>query len=87
VNKIIQQKLANRRRRIQRRLDKTDLRGCDQPMITARNIHYEIADRCRGIAVGGIGAIHTLARGQLGLWSFVASPAVPAPALIFPFLW
>jgi DDE family transposase len=66
VNKIIRRKLANRKRRIQCRLDKTDLRGCDQPMLTARNIHYEIADRGRGIAVGGIGAIHTLAR-QIGL--------------------
>jgi hypothetical protein len=66
VNKIIRRQLANRKRRIQRRLDKTDLRGCDQPMLTARNIHYEIADRSRGIAVGGIGAIHTLAR-QIGL--------------------
>ena len=66
VNTIIRRKLANSKRRIQRRLDKTDLRGCSQPMFTARNIHYEIADRSRGIAVGGIGAIHALAR-QLGL--------------------
>jgi Transposase DDE domain group 1 len=66
VSKIIRRKLANRKRRIQRRLDKTDLRGCDQPMLTASNIHYEIADRNRGIAVGGIGAIHALAR-QVGL--------------------
>jgi hypothetical protein len=35
-------------------------------MMTASNIHYEIAERSRGIAVGGLGAIHTLAR-QLGL--------------------
>jgi hypothetical protein len=35
-------------------------------MFTARNIHYEIGDRCRGIAHGGLGAIHLLAC-QLGL--------------------
>jgi hypothetical protein len=35
-------------------------------MFTAHNIHYQIAQRSRGIAYGGIGAIHTLAR-QLGL--------------------
>src|SRR5437588_763494 len=35
-------------------------------MFTASNIHYEIADRTRGLAHGGIGAIHLLAR-QLGL--------------------
>ena len=63
---IIRQKLANSKRRIQRRLDKTDLRGCSEPMMTACNIHYEIAERSRGISVGGIGAIHALAR-QIGL--------------------
>jgi len=35
-------------------------------MMTARNIHYEIAERGRGICVGGIGAMHTLVR-QIGL--------------------
>jgi hypothetical protein len=35
-------------------------------MFAARNIHYEISDRSRGITHGGIGAIHVLAR-QLGL--------------------
>jgi Transposase DDE domain group 1 len=35
-------------------------------MMTARNIHYEIAERSRGIASGGIGLIHALAR-RLGL--------------------
>src|SRR6267142_2398831 len=62
VNPIIRRKLANRKRRLDRRLDKTDLRGCAQPMFTARNIHYEIADRTRGIAAGGIGTFHALAR-------------------------
>ena len=62
MKKIIRQKLANSKRRIQRRFDKTKLEGCPKPMFTASNIHYEIADRCRGIGVGGIGAIHTLAR-------------------------
>jgi hypothetical protein len=66
VNKIIRQKLANSKRRIQRRLDKTDLRGCSAPMMTASNIHYDIAERTHGIAVGGIGAIHALVR-HLGL--------------------
>jgi hypothetical protein len=35
-------------------------------MFTARNIDYEIADRVRGMAYGGIGAMHLLAR-QIGL--------------------
>ena len=62
----IQRRLANSKRRIQRRLDKTDLRNCSQPILTASNIHFEIAERSRGIAVGGIGAMHMLVR-QLGL--------------------
>jgi Transposase DDE domain group 1 len=35
-------------------------------MMAAANIHYEIAERVRGLAPGGIGAIHLLAR-KLGL--------------------
>jgi hypothetical protein len=66
VNAIIASKLANRKRRIERRLDKTNLGGCDKPMLTASNIHYEISDRSRGIAHGGIGAMHALAQ-QIGL--------------------
>ncbi len=63
---MIWRKLVNGKRRIARRLDKHDNRGCDRPMFTARNIHYEIADRHRGMAYGGIGAIHLLAR-RIGL--------------------
>ena len=63
---IIRRRLAAHKRRIQRRLDKSDVRGCAQPMFAARNIHYEVAGRCRGISSGGIGAVHLLAR-RLGL--------------------
>ena len=31
-------------------------------MFTAANIHYELADRVRGLGPGGIGAMHLLAR-------------------------
>jgi hypothetical protein len=60
VNARVSKKLARRKRRIQKRLDKTDLRGCDKPMLTARNIRYEIGERGRGIGYGGIGAMHLL---------------------------
>ena len=40
--------------------------GNEQPIITASNIHYELAERTRGIAAGGLGAIHLVA-GKLGL--------------------
>ena len=35
-------------------------------MFTARNIHYDLADRTRALAHGGIGAVHLLAR-KVGL--------------------
>src|SRR5215204_5233569 len=66
VNPKIRTQLDTRKRRIDRRLDKHDLRGMQCPMFTAANIQYEIADRTRGLSHGGIGAIHALAR-QLGL--------------------
>jgi len=66
VNAKIRQQLRQRKRRIERRLNKHNVQGCEQPMVTASNIHYEISDRDRGIVHGGIGAIHALVR-QLGL--------------------
>jgi len=66
VKSTIYRQLVNSKRRIERRLDKTKLGNCDKPMFTASNIHYAMGDRSRGLAHGGIGAIHTLAR-QIGL--------------------
>ncbi len=66
MNLILRKWLNNCQRRLQRRLNKADLRGCDRPMFTASNIHYETPGRIHGIAYGGLGAIHTLAK-QLGL--------------------
>jgi hypothetical protein len=62
----------NRRRfreRRQRLLDRIANRPGperEQPMITANNIHYELADRVQGLAAGGIGAMLLLAR-RIGL--------------------
>jgi len=66
VKTTIARQLDNSKRRLARRLDKTKLGACHQPVFTARNIQYEISDRSRGISHGGIGAVHVLAR-QLGL--------------------
>src|SRR5947199_2111159 len=66
VNTKIRQKLAHRKRRLQRRPDPSDLAGCEQPTFTARNIHSEDGQRTHGLAYGGIGAMHLLAR-KLGL--------------------
>ena len=66
MNKIIGRKLANGKRRIERRLDKTVMPDLERPVFTAINIHYEIADRVHGLAHGGIGAFHLLGR-RIGL--------------------
>ena len=66
MKRSISKRLRQAKRRIARRLDKNDNRGCDRPIMTASNIHYEIADRTRATAHGGIGAIHLLVR-KLGL--------------------
>ena len=52
----------DRRRRINKRL--VNLPGPERPvpMMTATNIHYELADRVHGLSAGGIGAIFLLAQ-------------------------
>jgi len=66
VNNRIRKRIERRKRQIARRLDKNDNRGCERPMMTASNIHYEIADRIQAVAPGGIGTMHLMAR-RLGL--------------------
>jgi hypothetical protein len=60
------QELINRKRRIQYRLRQRTWTPQDRPMFSARNIHYELAERVRGLGPGGIGALHHLAR-RVGL--------------------
>jgi hypothetical protein len=62
VNPKIRKQIERHKRRIARRLDKNDNRGCERPMMTASNIHYEIAERTRATAAGGIGAMHLVVR-------------------------
>jgi hypothetical protein len=66
VSTIRARKLANRKRRIQYRLRERVWAPQDRPMFTAANIHYELADRTRGLSAGGIGLMHVLAR-RVGL--------------------
>ncbi len=53
--------LRNRKRRIERRLD-PERRRSEQlaPMLSASNIHCEMAKRGRAVNYGGIGAIHLM---------------------------
>ncbi len=66
MNDKIRKKLAQSKRRIERRLNKNNNTGCERPMITASNIDYEIADRTWAVVAGGLGAMHLVAR-KLGL--------------------
>ena len=62
----MRRKLTSRKRRIANRIKNQPGVERHQPMMTASNIHYDIADRTRAIAPGGIGAIHLMAQ-MLGL--------------------
>jgi hypothetical protein len=61
VNAKIRRILAARKRRIEKRLDKSKL-GSECPVISASNIRYEIAERTRAISAGGIGMIHQMVK-------------------------
>jgi len=52
--------LKREKRKIEKRLKRKQWEEQDQPMFTARNIHYEIAEKTRAINCGGIGAIHQM---------------------------
>jgi hypothetical protein len=54
--------LNDRKRRILDRIVNRPGPERDQPMMTATNIHYELADRVQGLGAGGIGAMLLLAR-------------------------
>lgn len=58
----ISKKLARAKRRIGRRLRPIQWPEQPKPMFSASNIHYELAGRGHGLAAGGIGAMHLLAR-------------------------
>ena len=66
MKKKITKKLKRRKQRIQYRLRDITWKEQAKPMFSASNIHYDIADRTRGLAYGGIGGIQLLAR-QTGL--------------------
>jgi hypothetical protein len=66
VNASVRRHLARRKRRILRRIENRPRAESPEPMMTASNIHYELTDRTRAIAPGGIGAIHLLAH-KIGL--------------------
>jgi len=62
VNPIPHRHHAAGKRKIRRRLDRPVTAPSPDPVFTASNIHYEVADKTRAISCGGIGAIHLLVR-------------------------
>jgi len=52
VKKKITKKLKRRKQRIQYRLRDINWKEQPKPMFSAKNIHYDIADRTRGLAYG-----------------------------------
>ena len=66
MNASVHRRLNRRKRRILRRIANKPGVERPEPMMTASNIHYEMSEKVRGIAPGGIGAIHLLAR-KIGL--------------------
>jgi len=66
VNAKIQRRLRNAKQRIERRLNQTKLGDCSRPVLAGSNIHFELAERTRGMTCGGLGAIVLLVE-RLGL--------------------
>jgi hypothetical protein len=66
VKKLNHKILSKRKRRIEKRLERRNWEDQERPMFKGSNIHYELDGRDQGIACGGIGVIHTLAK-RIGL--------------------
>jgi hypothetical protein len=53
--------MAKRKRRVARRLEESSSEDRGRPMFDPLGARYELTDRMRGLAAGGIGAMHALA--------------------------
>jgi len=62
VNRNIRRELDKRKRQVETRLDKATRGGArETPMLSANKAHYEISERTRATAHGGIAAVHAVA--------------------------
>jgi len=66
VKKLNHKILTKRKRKIEKRLERRNWEDQERPMFRGSNIGYELDGRDQGIAWGGIGVIHTLAK-RMGL--------------------
>jgi hypothetical protein len=62
VKASIRKKLAKRKRRIERRLRPKKWKERSRPMLAGSNIRYDVGERTRGLAAGGMGGMHLLAQ-------------------------
>lgn len=61
MNASLRKKLNERKRRNEKRLDRGNF-GSACPVMSSQNIQYEVADRTRATAAGGIGVIHRMVK-------------------------
>ena len=66
MKKLNHKILTKRKRKIEKRLERRNWEDQERPMFKGSNIGYELDGRDQGIAWGGIGVIHTLAK-RMGL--------------------
>ena len=62
MNDYTRKNMRNRKRRIERRLGERHWKDQAARMFSASNMHYEMGERMRGTGVGGLGAMHRVAR-------------------------
>lgn len=62
MKKVKHKVLARRKRKIEKRLRRKNWTNQPKPMLKASNIHYQMDGRHKGIAYGGIGAIHLMVK-------------------------
>ena len=62
MKKIVRRKLAQEKRRIKERLEKAVRVNDGAPVLSGAGIEYEIADRTRAIAHGGIGVVQRVVK-------------------------
>jgi Transposase DDE domain group 1 len=66
VKPKLHRQLAARKRKIERRLDKTKFSSKPGPVLAGGNLHYEFSERMHGVGLGGVPLLHRLAH-DLGL--------------------
>ncbi len=75
MKRTVQRTLAAEKRKIERRLGDAVKVNNSGPVLSAPNIRYELAEKTKAIAAGGIGAIHRLVH-HIGLALVGLAPSI-----------